>query len=574
MAGRGIHSAKPDRGEESSSNSKCKDEKTRKKVEELRQEAQLIIEQVNQKTQQKRYSGPQMSVVQVLGGFLDSAKEGIKVAVGGILFTLRVIFTADFTTMRKTAKWVWQSGVEGFHHVKTGATLLAKDVEIASRLAWKSWKGKTLTRRERRNLTRTTGDIFKMIPFSAFLLIPFLEFLLPVALIIFPNMLPSTFVQQSKLEEDMKKRVKLRLELAKFLQETAGEMAREVIDTKRLPGEIKTTAKEFVGIMKKVKLGEIVSNEELVSVSKLFRDELTLDQLPRTQLIMMCRYMDLTPYGTDSFLRYQLRQKLSAIKSDDNLIQKEGIESLSYDELTSANRKRGMPCMGIGRRQLEQQLEQWLDLSLNTNLPPSLLILSRSFNYEGGFGRSMQSAKSEAVEAIEATLAALPEEVVNEVEQSISDETSDTLDATERKIQHLIHEQELMKDEEEEAAEVQAAMEAEEKEAEQASAEATSVETLGVEAADAGLKDNVSEVEEFDEVTDEEVAAAASEKRRIMLQKVSEGLSALASSSFIDQERLELINTARKEVELTNELDHLEEYGAAKGVFDRVSAPS
>ena len=65
------------------------------------------------------------------------------------------------------------------------------------------------------------------------------------------------------------------------------------------------------------------------------------------------------------------------------------------------------------------------------------------------------------------------------MEQSISgDETSDSIVATERKIQHLIHEQELMKDEEEEAAEVQAAIEAEEKEAEQAAATAAAAETI------------------------------------------------------------------------------------------------
>lgn len=42
-------------------------------------------------------------------------------------------------------------------------------------------------------LVRTTSDLFRLLPFSVFIIIPFMEFLLPVALKLFPGMLPSTF---------------------------------------------------------------------------------------------------------------------------------------------------------------------------------------------------------------------------------------------------------------------------------------------------------------------------------------------------------------------------------------------
>jgi LETM1 and EF-hand domain-containing protein 1 len=45
-------------------------------------------------------------------------------------------------------------------------------------------------------LRRTTGDLLRLIPFVPFLVIPFMELLLPVALKLFPNMLPSTFEGQ------------------------------------------------------------------------------------------------------------------------------------------------------------------------------------------------------------------------------------------------------------------------------------------------------------------------------------------------------------------------------------------
>jgi len=42
-------------------------------------------------------------------------------------------------------------------------------------------------------LVRTTADLFRLVPFLVFIIVPFAEFLLPVVLKFFPGMLPSTF---------------------------------------------------------------------------------------------------------------------------------------------------------------------------------------------------------------------------------------------------------------------------------------------------------------------------------------------------------------------------------------------
>ena len=44
---------------------------------------------------------------------------------------------------------------------------------------------------------RTVGDVFRILPFSIFIIIPFMELLLPVYLWFFPNALPSTFQTKS-----------------------------------------------------------------------------------------------------------------------------------------------------------------------------------------------------------------------------------------------------------------------------------------------------------------------------------------------------------------------------------------
>ncbi len=48
--------------------------------------------------------------------------------------------------------------------------------------------------------------------------IPFMELALPVLLKLFPNMLPSTFEDKLKKEEEVKKRLTVKLEVARFLQ--------------------------------------------------------------------------------------------------------------------------------------------------------------------------------------------------------------------------------------------------------------------------------------------------------------------------------------------------------------------
>lgn len=72
--------------------------------------------------------------------------------------------------------------------------------------------------------------------------------------------------------------------------------------------------------------------------SKLFEDEITLDSLSRSQLIALCRVLDVQTLGTNNFLRFQLRMKLRSLAADDKMIQKEGVESLTLSEVQQACR--------------------------------------------------------------------------------------------------------------------------------------------------------------------------------------------------------------------------------------------
>ncbi|NXE27786.1 LETM1 protein, partial [Ardeotis kori] len=119
-----------------------------------------------------------------------------------------------------------QKAVDELKHYYNGFHLLWIDTKVAARMVWRLLHGQVLTRRERRRLLRTCADLFRLVPFLVFVIVPFMEFLLPVFLKLFPEMLPSTFETESKKEEKQKKKLNAKLELAKFLQETIAEMAK------------------------------------------------------------------------------------------------------------------------------------------------------------------------------------------------------------------------------------------------------------------------------------------------------------------------------------------------------------
>lgn len=76
---------------------------------------------------------------------------------------------------------------------QVGSKVLWADMKTSWSIVRRLLQGHTLSRRERRQLTRTTADLFRLVPFAFFVIVPFMELLLPFALKLFPNMLPSTF---------------------------------------------------------------------------------------------------------------------------------------------------------------------------------------------------------------------------------------------------------------------------------------------------------------------------------------------------------------------------------------------
>ncbi|KAH8144773.1 uncharacterized protein LAJ45_11208 [Morchella importuna] len=136
-------------------------------------------------------------------------------------------------------------------------------------------------------------------------------------------------------------------------------------------------------------------------VCKIFRDDLTLDNLSRAQLVGMCRYMNLNTFGTDAILRYNIRHRMRQIKRDDRAISYEG-----------------------------------------HGLPSTLLVLSNAFMYQG-----KESEIESHYDALVAVLSSIPEELYHEIELEVN--TAEGAATNKQRLEVLREQQELIEEENE-----------------------------------------------------------------------------------------------------------------------------
>lgn len=94
------------------------------------------------------------------------------------------------------------------------------------------------------------------------------------------------------------------------------------------------------------------------------------------------------------------------------LIDKEGVETLTRAELQQACRARGMRAYGMPENRLREQLSQWLDLSISKKVPPSLLLLSRALMVPDTMPMS---------DKLKVTISSLPDDVLARTKGAISE---------------------------------------------------------------------------------------------------------------------------------------------------------
>lgn len=336
-------------------------------------------------------------------------------------------------TKEEKKKTIWEKVKHEAQHYWDGTKLLGYEVKVSTKLVAKMVAGYELTRRENRQLQRTLVDMVRLVPFAMFVIIPFAELLLPVALKLFPNLLPSTYESGKDKETKYKKLRKTRGKVSEFLRSTVAESGMV------LPLNITPEQREqFTRFFKQVRSpGAAPSREDLIAVARLFKDDVVLDNLSRPQLVAMSKYMNLQPFGTNMMLRYSIRHRMRQIKRDDRAIDYEGVESLSVPELQTAAASRGIKTYGVSPGKLRDDLSTWLELRLHQKVPSTLLVLSSAYTY--GQAEDLDSY----YDGILAVLSALPEEVYHEAELEVSSEAA----TNKQRLGVLKEQQEMIQDE-------------------------------------------------------------------------------------------------------------------------------
>lgn len=325
----------------------------------------------------------------------------------------------------------WEKVKHEAKHYWTGTKLLGYEIKVSTKLIFKMMSGYPLSRRETNQLETTIRDLGRLVPFMMFLIVPFAEFLLPVALKYFPNLLPSTY-------ESKQDREKKRLKLKKSIK-GASDYIRTSVEASGLKLSKKISVEEkaaFIQFFHAISIGKNPTKEQLIRVARLFKNDQVLDNLSRHQLVAMCKYMALRPFGTNSILRYQIRHRLLNIIKDDRAIDYEGVDSLTIPELQMACSQRGIKTSDVSPGRLREDLETWLDLRLRQKIPSTLLILSTAFTY-GDKDRGADTYYN----ALLAVLSSIPDEVYNVAKAELA------ADDSELKLDILKEQNELIEEE-------------------------------------------------------------------------------------------------------------------------------
>lgn len=258
--------------------------------------------------------------------------------------------------------------------------------------------------------------------------------------------------------------------------------------------------------------------------------------------------MQINAFGTDNYLRYQIRNRLTKIRNDDMVINSEGIEKLSDLELQKACQDRGIVTTNLTPERLREELRQWIDLHLHEGISGTLLILSKAFNY---VAQGSNEGAPLQLKSLELTLSSLPENLLNEAELNVHKDSA----TNKQRLEVLQEQEELIEDEAEQEQEEKAAREAEK---ERKSAEKARVAKEEEEAKSLLPKAEMKESAEEPRMTNEQ------------LSELGEALSCLSAQSSVMKEREELKKLMEEvsgleasEVQRQLEADHVSEEGDA-----------
>ncbi|KAG0364684.1 hypothetical protein BGZ54_007266 [Gamsiella multidivaricata] len=213
-------------------------------------------------------------------------------------------------------------------------------------------EGHQLTRREFQLIHQTDMNLKRLIPFGLVFILA-TEYI-PLIIIFAPQLIPTTCVTPSQLEG-----------LRKKTHEKRSAMTEKLIRLNR----------------REINKEALANYNSFITIAKKYGEGFDYSMIDHQHLASFCRFMGLNGFGPKFLLTKRLDKYMRYIKEDDLLIQKDGVDSLTFAELQLANEERGMRSLEVSKEHLEKSLAYWLKLSLSKDatVPPALMVFSRMF---------------------------------------------------------------------------------------------------------------------------------------------------------------------------------------------------
>jgi len=280
---------------------------------------------------------------------------------------------------KKTQGWKgWLK--DGILHLWHGFRLLALNTRITMRLKRQMMSGQKPTRRERQLLEKTTSDLLRLVPFSVFVIIPGGELLLPVALAIFPNLLPSTFVTKDQTRQ---KQITSSLERGTARRKLFEHMVTQIIYFEKFSPDAKA-----MPVFRQMTVDGVIDETSIRSLAKYFDDDgpLALEKLPRYVLRELSIAAGLSSgYSSrakrlllprsiyEAVTRHDINKVLEFRQKDDLSLSKVDLSTLTPQETQHECASRKLVFLGPCDV-LKKQLSDWISLSLDEELPSHMLL--------------------------------------------------------------------------------------------------------------------------------------------------------------------------------------------------------
>ena len=161
--------------------------------------------------------------------------------------------------------------------------------------------------------------------------------------------------------------------------------------------------------------GQINDHEDIYRVCQLFPNSLLIDNISRTNLTAIARYLGVLKIG-DDMMRISLKSRLRKIQKLDRELYFEGIDHLTKLELEQCCELRGMHSNGLSKSDYYEMMNEWIRLSVEESIPAGMLVISNML--------SMVKKEDTLDGMLPSAVSMLNDEVIKEVGDDDEDEDS------------------------------------------------------------------------------------------------------------------------------------------------------